>query len=83
MDGWALDLGTTNSGVARWDREADQAQLVELPAVCRLAEGDDPLAAPRVVPSAVLAAPGLVARDGVRGRLSLEPSAPPAEGHRP
>jgi molecular chaperone DnaK (HSP70) len=53
MDAWALDLGTTNSGVARWDPEGDQALLVELPEVCRLAEGDDPLEAPRMVPTAV------------------------------
>jgi molecular chaperone DnaK (HSP70) len=53
MDGWALDLGTTNSGVARWDSTAGQAVLVELPDVCRLPEGDDPLEAPRMVPTAV------------------------------
>jgi molecular chaperone DnaK (HSP70) len=53
MQTWALDLGTTNSGVARWDPESDQALLVELPEVCRLAEGEDPLEAPRMVPTAV------------------------------
>src|SRR5512136_2790793 len=53
METWALDLGTTNSGVARWDEASGQAQLVELPGVCRLPEGDDPLEAPRMVPSAV------------------------------
>jgi molecular chaperone DnaK (HSP70) len=53
MEGWALDLGTTNSGIARWDAATDQAQLVELPAVCRLQETGDPLQAPRMVPSAV------------------------------
>ena len=53
MDGWALDLGTTNSAIARWSAASEQAQLVELPDVCRLPEGDDPLGAPRMVPSAV------------------------------
>ncbi|MCU0293195.1 MAG: Hsp70 family protein, partial [Thermoanaerobaculaceae bacterium] len=53
MDGWALDLGTTNSTVARWDEKAGQPQLVELPAVCRVPDGDDPIEAPRLVPSAV------------------------------
>ena len=53
MRGWALDLGTTNSGVARWDDAAGQPVLVELPAVCRIPEGDDVLEAPRLVPSAV------------------------------
>ncbi len=51
--GWALDLGTTNSGVARWDEALGRPRLVELPGVCREAEGDDPLEAPRLVPSAV------------------------------
>ena len=53
MDGWALDLGTTNSGIARWDEASGQAALVDLPAVCRLPEADDPLEAPRMIPSAV------------------------------
>ncbi len=66
MDAWALDLGTTNSGMARWDGATDQAQLVELPGVCRRADGDDPLEAPRMVPSAVhlLDRPGFVDRLG-------------------
>jgi molecular chaperone DnaK (HSP70) len=51
--GWALDLGTTNSAVARWDEAVGQPQLVELPAICRKPEGSDPLEAPRLVPSAV------------------------------
>ena len=53
MDGWALDLGTTNSGIARWDDAAGQAALVDLPTVCRLPDADDPLEAPRMIPSAV------------------------------
>ena len=66
MRGWALDLGTTNSGVARWDDESGQPQLVELPAVCRRPQGSDPLEAPRLVPSAVhmLENPGLLDRVG-------------------
>jgi molecular chaperone DnaK len=66
MTGWALDLGTTNSGVARWDEAAGQPQLVELPAVCRRPQGSDPLEAPRLVPSAVhmLEDPGLLDRLG-------------------
>jgi molecular chaperone DnaK (HSP70) len=66
MDTWALDLGTTNSGVARWDEASGQAQLVDLPDVCRLPEGDDPLEAPRMVPSAVhlVENPGLLDRLG-------------------
>ncbi len=66
METWALDLGTTNSGVARWDDASGQAQLVDLPDVCRLPEGDDPLEAPRMVPTAVhlLDAPGFVDRIG-------------------
>jgi molecular chaperone DnaK len=64
--GWGLDLGTTNSGVARWDESRAQPQLVELPAVCRAPDGDDPLEAPRLVPSAVhlIEKPGLADRVG-------------------
>ena len=66
MRGWALDLGTTNSGLARWDETAGQPLLVELPAVSRRPEGDDPLEAPRMVPSSVhfLEKPGLLDRLG-------------------
>ena len=66
MTGWALDLGTTNSGIARWDEATGQPQLVELPDVCRNPERDDPLEAPRMVPSAVhlLESPGLLDRLG-------------------
>lgn len=53
MSGWALDLGTTNSGLARWDEASGRPQLVELPDICRRLDADDPLEAPRMVPSAV------------------------------
>src|SRR5512138_2424482 len=66
MRGWALDLGTTNSGIARWDEASGQPQLVELPDVCRDPERDDPLEAPRMVPSAIqlLEQPRLLDRIG-------------------
>src|SRR6185503_12023580 len=66
MRGWALDLGTTNSAFARWDESAGQAQLVELPAVCRKPEGANALEAPRLVPTAVhlIENPGLFDRLG-------------------
>ncbi|MCL4809648.1 MAG: Hsp70 family protein [Thermoanaerobaculia bacterium] len=53
MEGWALDLGTTNSALARWSRAAGQPELLELPALCRAPGGGDVLEAPRLVPSAV------------------------------
>jgi molecular chaperone DnaK (HSP70) len=53
MNSWALDLGTTNSGVACWDETRGRPDLVELPAICRKTESRDPLEAPRLVPSAV------------------------------
>jgi molecular chaperone DnaK (HSP70) len=53
MANWALDLGTTNSGVACWDESQGKPRLVELPAVCRKLDAQDPLEAPRLVPSAV------------------------------
>lgn len=66
MTGWALDLGTTNTGVARWDDSRGQPQLVDLPAVCRKPEGRERLEAPRLVPSAVdlVTDPGLLDRIG-------------------
>jgi len=50
---WSLDLGTTNSGLARWDETRERAELFELPSICRKADANDPLEAPRMVPSAV------------------------------
>jgi molecular chaperone DnaK (HSP70) len=66
MAGWALDLGTTNSGIAFWDDALGKPRLIELPAVCRKLEAKDPLEAPRLVPSAVhfLEQPGLLDRLG-------------------
>ncbi len=48
---WSLDLGTTNTGVARWDDRTGQPQLVALPRLCRRPQGQDPLEAPALVPS--------------------------------
>ncbi len=67
--GWALDLGTTNSGVARWDESLGRPQLVVLPGICRAPEADDPLEAPRLVPSAV----HFVERPGLFDRLGSWP----------
>src|SRR5437867_3132725 len=53
MGNWALDLGTTNTGLAHWDEASGQPQLVELPGVCRKPRGDDRLEAPALVPSVV------------------------------
>jgi molecular chaperone DnaK (HSP70) len=43
MTGWALDLGTTNSAVARWDEPLEKPRLVALPAICRKQGSTDPL----------------------------------------
>jgi molecular chaperone DnaK (HSP70) len=53
MAGWALDLGTTSSGVACWDEALGKPRLIELPAVCRKPDAQDPLEAPHLVPSSV------------------------------
>ena len=52
MGSWALDLGTTNTGVARWNDAEGAVELVELTEICRRPGTDDPLEAPRLVPSA-------------------------------
>jgi molecular chaperone DnaK (HSP70) len=66
MTSWALDLGTTNCGVACWDEPLGRPRLIELPAVCRKLDAKDPLEAPRLVPSAVhlLEKPGFLDRLG-------------------
>ncbi len=53
MKGWAVDIGTTNTGIACWDDARAQPRLIELPRVCRRPGGDDPLEAPVLVPSVV------------------------------
>lgn len=50
---WALDLGTTNTLLARWDRKQERPSVLELRSISRAPEREDPLEAPRVVPSAV------------------------------
>jgi molecular chaperone DnaK (HSP70) len=71
---WALDLGTTNSLLARWDAGADAPAIVSLPALSRRPEfgPEEAVMAQRAVPSAleVLAEPGLWARMGRSGPLS-------------
>src|SRR5262245_27564239 len=66
---WGIDLGTTNTGVADWDAESGQPRLVELPAVCRDPQGNDPLQAPRMVPTAV----HLLEREGLLHRMAAWP----------
>jgi hypothetical protein len=52
MSGWAIDLGNSHTRVARWIEETGTPQLLELPEICRLPGGSEPLAAPRLIPSA-------------------------------
>ncbi|MEZ4437060.1 MAG: Hsp70 family protein [bacterium] len=76
MSGWAIDLGTTNTGLSRWDRDADRARMVELQRICRRPGRAEPLEAPRLIPSAVHLLPpeslaDRVARSGWLGRRVL------------
>lgn len=50
--GWAIDIGTTNTLVARFDEGTGFPRVVRLPNVCRAAEGGETLEAPSAVPSA-------------------------------
>lgn len=52
MSHWAIDLGTTNSALARWDAERQRADLLELPGIIREDVAGGPIEAPTVVPSA-------------------------------
>jgi molecular chaperone DnaK (HSP70) len=62
--GWAIDLGNSHTRIAHWDEAAGKPRLLELPAVCREPGGHQPLAAPRLIPSAVevIDNPGRLAR---------------------
>ncbi|MCC6624191.1 MAG: Hsp70 family protein [Deltaproteobacteria bacterium] len=62
---YAIDLGTTNTGVATWDAASRRPRFIHLPDVCRSPSSDDPLLAPTVVPSAV----HLVEPTGLGGKL--------------
>jgi molecular chaperone DnaK len=54
---WSLDLGTTNSLVARWDPTSGRPRVQRLVDICRRPDAEDPLEAPNAVPSAVHALP--------------------------
>ncbi|MEW6367303.1 MAG: Hsp70 family protein [Acidobacteriota bacterium] len=61
---WAIDLGTTNSLVARWNDVTDEPEMVSLPEICRrLPESSSQLQIPSLVPSCVLFPPARRFRD--------------------
>jgi len=64
---WAIDLGTTNTGVATWDEEARRPKFLMLEHLARQPAGDqvDELEAPRLMPSCV----HLVQPKGFWGKL--------------
>ena len=70
MSRWALDLGTSNTGLARWDEEAHRPRLLPLSTICRKPDGEDHMEAPRLVPSSTEVSPeadlGMWARMGRR-----------------
>ena len=49
---WAIDLGNSHTRIARWNPQRELPELVELPTICRVPGGHEPLAAPRLVPTA-------------------------------
>ncbi|MDA8016331.1 MAG: Hsp70 family protein [Thermoanaerobaculia bacterium] len=49
---WAIDLGNSHTRIARWNEQRELPELVELPGICRQPGGNEPLAAPRLVPTA-------------------------------
>ena len=79
---WALDLGTTNSLLARWDVADDRPAVLEMPAVAHRPAKTDAVDVSRAVPSAVhvldhpswtarLARSGFLARHFFLGKLAL------------
>lgn len=69
---WALDLGTTNTGLARWDAASGQPRLVPLPEVCRDPTGRNPLEAPGLVPSVLEFLPARSVLDKLLRSRTLE-----------
>ena len=69
---WALDLGTTNTGLARWDKAAGQPRLVALPDLCRNPLGKNALEAPGLVPSVLEFLPARSALDSLGRWQPLE-----------
>jgi molecular chaperone DnaK (HSP70) len=72
---WALDLGTTNTLLARWNRGANCPQVVELPALARTASRGDADMFARGVPSALHVLDRPAAWPRLRGWLLGEPLA--------
>lgn len=66
MTAWAIDLGNSHTRVAQWDEALGAPRLLELPAVCRLPGGSEPLEAPQLIPSAteIIERPEWTARVG-------------------
>lgn len=69
MASWAIDLGNTNTGLARWDAAEEKPRLIELPELCRRSANADPLEAPRLIPSATRVLEHL----DFKGRLGKQP----------
>ena len=72
MKAWALDLGTTNTGIACWDEGRAAPLLVELPRVCRQPGGENPLEAPSLVPTVVESFPAKTVLDRIGTWRPLE-----------
>jgi molecular chaperone DnaK (HSP70) len=54
MTAWALDLGTTNTALSRWDRQAGKPTMVSLPGISRTPTASaGALDLPQVIPSAI------------------------------
>lgn len=63
---WAIDIGNSHTRVARWESDTAAPRLLELPEICRRPGGNEPLAAPRLIPTAteILYPPSWSARVG-------------------
>lgn len=57
MSAWALDLGTTNTTLARWDALREVPEMIHLPDVCREAGPDQKIEVRFAVPSSVFLLP--------------------------
>lgn len=58
MTPWAIDLGTTNTAIARWNARNQEPELLHLPRICRSGTEGQSLEVRYSVPSSVWLLPG-------------------------
>jgi molecular chaperone DnaK (HSP70) len=70
MSKWAIDLGTTNTCISRWNDKSDQPEIIHLDSICRKTViGLEKLELPSIIPSSVYLTPS----DNLMSKIGLLP----------